>query len=178
MAAVMVVGLWLGVSTCADGAESTLSIPVVRGTSFGGQAVNLPMDLKGRVGVLVVGFSQGSRNAVKDWGLRLSADYEGSPVVMFYEMPMLAEVPRLLRGYVTAKIKDSVSERARPHFVPIVENEAGWRTITGYAGGNDAYAVVVDTTGVVRWQTHEKVTDRTYLNLKQAVESARSGIGH
>jgi hypothetical protein len=62
--------------------------------------------------------------------------------------------------------------------VPIVENEAGWRTITGYAGGNDAYAVVVDTTGVVRWQTHEKVTDRTYLNLKQAVESARSGIGH
>ncbi len=171
------IGCWLGASKGAGGAETAVLIPDVRGTSFSGQAVNLPTDLKGRVGVLVVGFSQGSRDAVKDWGVRLSADYEGSAAVVFYEMPVLAGVPRLLRGYVTGKIKDSVSERGRPHFVPILQDEAGWRTVTGYSGGDDAYVVVMDGAGVVRWQTHERVTDKTYFKLQRAVEGLRSGIG-
>ena len=178
VAIVIVIGCWLGASKGAGGAEAAVSIPEVRGTSFTGQAVNLPTDLKGRVGILVVGFSQGSRDAVKDWGVRLSADYEGSAAVVFYEMPVLAGVPRLLRGYVTGKIKDSVSERGRPHFVPILQNEAGWRTVTGYSIGDDAYVLVVDGAGVVRWQTHERVTDQIYFKLKKAVEGLHSGTGH
>ncbi|MGI4829713.1 MAG: hypothetical protein ACRYFU_16185, partial [Janthinobacterium lividum] len=86
-------------------------IPSSRGTLLSGQEVALPEALHGKVGVLVIGFSQASRGEVTDWGRKLGADYFDSPAVAFYELAMLAEVPRFLRGLVTRRIKDQVSER-------------------------------------------------------------------
>lgn len=167
----MVVGICAskgGVSEGMDGPEdSRTRIPAFRGTTFTNQPVSLPEDLQGKIGVLVIGYSQGSREAVAGWGKRLATDYRGSSSVLYYEMPVLASVPRLLRGYVTNKIKSEVSEPARPRFVPITENEAAWRALTHYERGDNAYVIVVDGEGTVLWQTHAEVTDAVYAKLKE-----------
>lgn len=153
-------------------------IPEVRGTSFANQPVNLPQDLKGKAGILVVGFTQGSRDALTAWGKRLAADYYDSPAVAYYELPVLAGVPRLMRGFVTGRIRSSVPERGRVHFVPILENEAAWKALTQYKSGDDAYVLVVDGSGIVKWQTHATFSEGIYATMKGQVEGLRSGIGH
>jgi ATP10 protein len=173
-----VLAMLLGAMCAISGGQTGVKIPEVKGTSFTDEAVNLPEMLRGKVGVLVVGFSQGSRDAVTGWGKRLAADYRESPTVVYYEMPVLAGVPRMIRGYVVGKIKASVSDRAKPRFVPVMNHEAEWRATANYKSGDDAYVLVVDEGGVVRWQTRGSVTDAAYGAVKEQVETLRAGIGH
>ena len=153
-------------------------VPELHGKSFTDQPVNLPRDLQGKVGVLVIGFTQGSRDAVTAWAKRLATDYYDSPAVAYYNLPVTAAVPKFMRGYVTSKIRESVSDRGRPHFVPITEDEAGWKALTHYQHGDDAYVVVVDGEGKALWQTHDPFSETTYAGMKARVEESRSAIAH
>lgn len=152
-------------------------IPAVHANSFSNEMVTLPEGLKGKVGVLVLGFSRGSREGTTVWGKRLSADYRESPAVLYYEMPVLAAVPKMIRGFVINQIRSSVPEQERPRFVVLLEDETAWQTLVGYKNADDAYIVVVDDQGVVRWQTHGAATDAAYGAMKQQVEALRAGMG-
>jgi hypothetical protein len=154
-------------------AAGSVQIPPLHGTTFADVRVDLPEALHGKVGVFVVGFSQGSRDAVTQWGKKLAADFYDSPTVAYYEMPVLASVPKLLRGFVAGRIKSSVSDRGRPHFLPINENESAWRGLVHYADPDAPYIVVVDERGTVRWQTQGAATEATYNALKQQIEALR-----
>ena len=148
-------------------------IPPVHGTTFSDVKVDLPEVLHGKVGILVVGFSQGSRDAVTTWGKKLAIDYYDSPTVLYYEMPMLASVPKLLRGFVQGRIKASVSDRGKPHFLPLTDDETQWRALTHYSAPDVPYILLVDGQGTIRWQTEGPPTDATYAALKQQVNTLR-----
>jgi hypothetical protein len=152
-------------------------IPDVRGTSFSNEAVNLPEDLKGKLGVLVIGFSRDSREADSAWGKRLAADYRGSPSVVYYEMPVLAAAPRMMRGFIVKSMKSSLPANEQARFVVIYENEAAWKTVTHYGRPNDPYLLVVNSQGNVVWQTQGAVTEAAYAALKQHVDALRAQLG-
>jgi len=152
-------------------------IPEVHSTSFSNEAVNLPEGLQGKVGVLVLGFSRDSRDADSAWGKRLAADYRESPTVVYYEMPVLAAAPRMLRGMIVKSMKSSVPASEQARFVVILENEAAWKTVTHFERPDDAYVLVVDSQGSVVWQTQGSPTDAAYAALKQHVETLRAQLG-
>ena len=133
--------------------------------------MDLPEQLHGRVGVLVVGFSQDAREEVADWGRRLAGDYRGTDAVAYYEMAMLGGVPRLLRGWVVGRIRDSVPDRARGHFLPVFDHEGEWKISVGYRKPEDAYVLVIDGFGVVRSRVEGAASDRGYADLKREVEA-------
>jgi hypothetical protein len=160
-------------SALAEGAAGE-RIPEIHSTSFANQKVDLPADLRGKAaGVLVLGFSHGSRDAVTGWAGKIAADYRTSFVVAYYELPVVASVPGLARGLVLRSIKSSVPERAQKRVVPIVNNEAKWREIVQYGPPDDPYLLVVDGDGNVAWQTHGPPTDAAYAALKQQVEALK-----
>jgi hypothetical protein len=168
----LVVGLIAEGSSCV--AER---IPEVHGTSLSNQAVNLPGALRGKVGVLVLGFSRGSRDAVASWGRRLATDYQASPTVDYYEMPVLAAVPRMIRGLIVKSIKSSVPVSEQARFVVILENEAAWKAVTHYGRPDDPYLLVVDSQGSVVWQMQGAPTDAAYAALKEHVDALRAQLG-
>ena len=106
------------------------------------------------------------------WGKRLAADYRGSSSVVYYEMPVLAGVPKLLRGYVVKKIAEDVPERAKPRFLPVYAQEAEWKAAAGYGEADVAYLLVVDGTGAVRWHGSGAASDALYDEVKRQVEQA------
>jgi len=169
------VGLLAG---AVSGAQPTgARIPEVHATSFSNEAVNLPDGLKGKVGVLVLGFSRDSRDADAAWGKRLAADYRESPTVVYYEMPVLAAAPRMIRGFIVKSMKSSLPASEQARFVVILENEAAWKMVTHYGRPDDPYLLVVDSQGSVVWQTQGAVTDSAYAALKQHVEALRTQLG-
>ena len=144
-------------------------IPDVHATSFAGQHIDLPAQLQGRTGILVLGFSKDARNAARDWGRRLFADYNSSSTVSYFEMPVLAGVPRLLRGVVLHQIAADVSDPAKPHFVPITADEPRWRELAHYSAPDDAYVLIVDSNGLVRDTRSGPLTDASYAAIKRSV---------
>jgi hypothetical protein len=150
-------------------------IPEVHGTSFADQAVSLPEEFQSKAaGVLVIGFSRGSRDAVTGWAQKIAGDYRTSDVVAYYELPVVASVPGLLRGMVLRSIKSSTPERAQKRVVPITNNEAVWRALVHYGEAEDAYLLVVNSRGDVVWQTQGQPTDASYAALKQQVEALKT----
>ena len=139
----------------------------MHGENFAGKAVSLPDAFHGKPGVLVIGFTQASRDAVTQWGTWLANDPAGRAALNYYELPVLASVPKLLRGFVTGKVKAAVADTEKPHFLPLLDHEAEWRAIAHYANADDAYVLLIDGHGFVRWQTHGPPTGQTRAALNQ-----------
>jgi hypothetical protein len=160
-------------AVCAYAPACAQQIPPVHATALSGARVDLPEALRGRAAVLVLGFSQASRDQVTAWGKRLAADYRESDSVIYFEMPVLESVPRMLRGWVTKKMGESVPDRARATFLPIADHEAEWKAAANFSKSGDAYVLVVDKTGAVRGRAEGPATDATYAEVKRLLETAR-----
>ena len=158
----------------APGQTASLKIPSLQGTTLAGQTVSLPQQFEGKVGVLVVGFSKNSGDVCKGWGQQLAKSYHDSQDVIYFQMPVLESVPKLVRGMVVKSIKSGVPEAEQPHFLPVFSHEAELRTIARYSNADDAYILVVDGKGNVRWETSGKFTDAGFAALKQQVEIIRT----
>jgi hypothetical protein len=168
---VLAVTLGAGLATAQP---QSAQVPVTHGTTFAGTQVTLPDDLRGRLGVLVLGFSKSSGDVCKGWGQRLAASYSGSSGVMYFQMPVLESVPKFIRGMVVKSIKSGVPESEHPHFMPMFSDEVAWRKIARYANADDAYVLVVDGDGRVRWQTSGKASDAGFAALKEQVGALRA----
>ncbi len=147
-------------------------IPPTGGESFSGATISLPGALHGQPGILVIGFTQASRDAVTRWGTWL-ADAHTAPKIPYYELPVLTSVPKFLRGLVIGRIKAAVADPAKPHFLPLLDHEAEWRNLAHYNIADDAYVLLVDGDGYVQWQTHGPPVEANLAALAQALASLR-----
>ena len=156
------------------------TIPPLHASTLTSQWVSFPADCAGKSTVLIMGFTEDSRTQVAAWGRRLALDYNQSPTVSYYEMADLAAVPRLLRGLVLGKIRESVPDRAKPHFLPFTDHEADWKSAADYRGSakeadkNDAFLVVADASGTIRYRTHGALDEAVYAALKQQLQVSTS----
>ena len=148
-------------------------IPPVHGSVLSGEKVDLPQALKGKVGVLVLGFSRKSGDVVAEWGKRLFRDYKGSTSISYYEMSILETVPGILRGYVVKRISESVPDVAKSHFLPVLDREKEWKAAAGFKSSEDVYVLVVDGTGVVRARVMGVATDANFAEVKRQVDAVR-----
>lgn len=83
---------------------------------------------------------------------------------------MLAGAPGVLRGVIVHQMGSTVPEIQRLNFLPLMENEAGWRAVTHYNNSDDAYVLVVDGAGTIRWQTRGDATDAKYNGLRKQLQ--------
>lgn len=155
-----------------------VKLPEVRATLLSGATMNLPGDVRGKPTVIVIGFSRGSQDQVAAWGRRLTPDYHGASDVAFFEAAELESVPGILRGWVTKKIRETVPERAHGHFFTVSDREAEWKSAAHYVAKDDgakddAYVMLVDPAGQVRYTVHGATSDAAYAELKRRLENLR-----
>lgn len=143
------------------------TIPPAHGTTLAGGPVALPDALNGKVGILVLGFSHASQNQVTPWAKLLQADYGQSEDVVYFAMPMLGGAPKMLRGMIEKSMSRAIPFEERPHFLPVTSGEPAWRAVAHYDKPDDAYVLLVDATGTVRWHTEGDATDASYAELKK-----------
>jgi hypothetical protein len=142
-------------------------IPAAHGTSLTGTSVEFPAALKGKVGVLVVGFSHSSQGEMSSWGRLLEANYGKSNDVVYFELPMLAAAPKILRGMIVRKMGSAVPAAEKQHYIPLMEGEPAWRAAAHYDKADDAYVLLVDDEGLVLWQIEGEATDQAWGELKK-----------
>lgn len=151
------------------------TIPPSRGVTLSNAAVTLPDAVKGKVGVLIVGFTRPSQKQLQLWAKRLAADYPPSAGVAYFEIPILASAPKLMRGIIEGQMKISVTTtEEQSHFLPLLDNEQAWIAVTHYSKPDDAYVLLIDGTGVVHWQTSGPVTDANFAELKKNIAQLKS----
>jgi hypothetical protein len=161
--------LFLALSVTSRAASPSDAIPPLHGQSFADTTVNLPADLNGRPGILVLGFSKKSSAQTKTWNDVVLPDYGSNPHIVYYESAVLADVPSFIRGTILKSIRNSMSPAERAHFVPILTDSGKWRSAAQYSAADDAYVLLVDPTGQIQWRTHGPFNASTYATLKESL---------
>lgn len=152
-------------------AQSVPQLPKTEGESLAGNKVVLPDAAAGKVAVLIFGFTRASKDQTKAWASRLQADFGTRPDFAFYQLPVLEDVPRLIRGMVISGIKKGVAENQRDHFVPILQGQAELKKFVQYSAADDSYLVVLGRAGNVADQSHGAPDDANYARFRGALES-------
>ena len=157
--------------------DTPAHIPVAHGTTLDGTVVVLPDALKGKTAVLVVGFSHASQGQVTNWGRLITAAYGKTAGLTYYEIPMLGGAPKMLRGMIVKSVGKSVPAAEKPHFLPLTEDDKLWRAIAHYDKSDDAYLLLLDTDGTVRWQTQGEPTDAAFADFKKQLNGLLATTG-
>jgi len=154
-------------------AQNSADTPMlkVEGESLAGHHIVLPVAASGKVAVLIFGFTKASKVPTAAWAKKISTGFASQPAFALYQLPVLEDVPRLVRGMVISGIRKGVPEETRDHFVPILNGEAELKKLVGYKEQDDAYLVVLNREGKIVGQMHGAVTDAAYAPLKTQLES-------
>ena len=154
-------------------AQEIARMPTIEGESFAGQRVVLPDAATGKVAVLVLGFTKASKGPTTAWANKLLADFGARPAFALYQLPVLEDVPRFVRGMVISGIKKGVPEDKRDHFVPILEKEAELKKFAHYNEADDAYVVVLGRSGESLAMGHGNgPSDGDYERVRSAVKAS------
>jgi hypothetical protein len=162
----------LVISFCALlGVAAARQFPRLQEENLAGQQVILPDAASGKVAVLVFGFSRASQNSTGAWMRHLRDDFGKNASVMLYQLPVLEEAPRMIRGMITSSMKKGVPEAERANFIPVMHNEAELKHLVNYKEADDAYLVVLNRTAKIVYQTHSGPDASGYPELRAKLQS-------
>ena len=151
------------------------SIPSVQATALDGHTVALPRDLPIAT-ILIMGFGRHSSDATTAWEKPTRAQFAHTPNVTFYDMAMLAEVPRFARGFAVGRIRKAVPDLLKPNFLPLFDHEDEWKQAAAFDAHQEdaAYVLLVDREGRIGWSTHQPFTQALFAQLTQAAQALAS----
>jgi hypothetical protein len=125
------------------------SLPATEGETLNGKPIRLATNLSGKPAIVVIGFSKASSAESGAWTKRLKED-AGLAGMAVYQVAVLEEVPKLVRGMVKSSIRGSVPVADQGTFVMLFHDEAQWKELAHYRNADDAYVVVLDAHGTLR----------------------------
>ena len=153
------------------GVASAQQFPRLQEENLARQQVVLPDAAGGKVAALVLGFSRTSQYSTGAWMKHLREDFGKKTGIVLYQLPVLEDAPRLIRGMITSGMKKGVPESERANFVPVMHGEADIKRLVTYKEEDDAYIVVLDRTGKVAYQAHGGTDVRGYAELQTKLQS-------
>ncbi|NYF90403.1 hypothetical protein HDF08_002505 [Edaphobacter lichenicola] len=125
------------------------TLPQVHGTAVSGHAHVLPDELKGKVAVLIVGFTRGSSEPAGAWANRFRTDFSHNGELVVLRLPFLEDVPKLFRGLAKSGVERSAGQD-RDEVIPIFESEAVFKQLVHYSTPDDAYILILDRAGGIQ----------------------------
>lgn len=142
-----------------------VTIPATHTTTLAGRPFEFPGSLKGN-SILIIGFTQKSAQPMRDWSKGLATVCDKT--VPCIQVPLLESVPRFFRSLVVRSIAKEVPDSMKESFAPAFEKEEQWKRLVDYSAPDDAYIVVVDRDGNVKWKAHGPVSEEKLRELRTA----------
>ena len=134
----------------AVGLLSAQPLPKIEGETLSGQKLTLPA---GKPAVLIIGFTHGSQNQLKAWTQRVHDRFDTWSIVV------LEDVPRLMRGMVSHSVKSGTPQAEHDRYLLVYHGEKELKQAAGFDRPEDAYVLVTDSAGAIRWRFHGPVTN-------------------
>ena len=142
-------------------------LPVFRLNSLSGHAVTLPSAARGHAAILIIGFTSGSAKASSAWRQRIDKELGSSTGLIVYDIAILEDVPRLVRGFVVGSIRKGTPAPRQDTFLTTFQDEKAWKQVVGYSEKDDSYLVILNSDGAILWQMHGICTDAEFATFRE-----------
>ena len=158
------IALFLALASVATAAK----FPEIQAETLSGKHVALPADVGGRPTLFVIGFTRGSKDQTGYWAKKIAGD-----AVNFYSVAVLEEVPRLVRPAITHAMKSDIPKEKRDRFLVVYSGEKELKEAAGFEAPDDAYLILVDPGGEVRWRFHGPFSHTVLKEVRTQADAMR-----
>ena len=157
-------------SFARDQRQAGPQLPTITTTALNGQSVSLPEDLQ-KLNVVIVGFTRGSADRTTAWEKPVRRELQPAGI-QFFDIAVLEDVPKFMRGVVSAMIRNKVPTVLKPHFLMLYEGQQDWKRAVNFdpRDSDAAYVMIVNADGRVLWQTHTAFGDDSFDQLKRELK--------
>ena len=132
-------------------------IPHTEAETLSGKKIVLPDAASGHPAVFIVGFSRAGGDSSGRWGKQLRQEFSN---VQIYSVAELQDAPKMVRGMIRHSMRGNIPQNEQDTFVVLYQDEDVWKKLADFSDPNDAYIVLVDSAGRIRWRTHGKDPDQ------------------
>ena len=146
-------------------------IPHTEAETLSGNKIVLPQAAPGHPAVLIVGFSRAGGDSSVRWDKQLRQEFETDSNVRIYSVAELQDAPKMVRSMIRHGMRGSIPQNEQDSFFLLYDNQDVWEKLAEYSDPNDAYILLVDSAGGIRWRSHGKAPNQ------QAVNALRDEIG-
>jgi hypothetical protein len=147
------------------------ALPRTEAETASHKAITLPDATAGRIAVLVVGFSKKSKDVTERWENRIGQDYRSAPEIAVFRIAVLESLPRILRGLARGRIEKNTPPEKRDSFILLFHQEDAWKQLVEFDRPDDAYLLLIDERGQVRWRGRGAADLSGYDSLKAQIDS-------
>jgi len=161
---------------CAAGALSAAeltpgqTLPELEGEYLSGRDAALPQDARGKVTLLLLGFTYKSRFAVEEYTKHYRADFGSNTKATFYEIPMIGGMARLGKWFIDSGMRRGTPKADQENVITVYGGTDAWKKALGVKAEEWAYLVLLDPDGKIVWR-HGGLFDETkYQELAAQVK--------
>ena len=130
--------------------------PTLKGQFLTGRDAVLPQASSGKVTLVAIGFTYQSRFPVEAWADASRRTIGSREDVTFFEVPMIGGLAALGRWFIDRGMRNGTPAELHDHVITVYAATGEWKQRLSYSPENndDAYLIVYDREGVVRWLYH------------------------
>ena len=151
------------------------TLPRLEGETLSGKQIVIPDDARGKIALMVIGFTKKSSQATQAWEQRFKKDFGNDQSYAVYPVAVLEAVPGFIRGMVTSGIRRGIPPAEQDRFVTLFRGEAGLKRFVAYSGPDEAYLLLLDAKGVIQWRGHGLFREQDYAVLQSAAKQLACG---
>jgi hypothetical protein len=179
----VIAALGMLATTAVTRADATLGrlqigqpLPRIAGEQLTGRGVSLPEAAAGKATLLLLGFTYKSRFPVEAWAAWFRSEIGAGQAATFYEMPMIGGLGKMGRWFIDRGMRKSTPAELHEHVITVYSKTGDWKTRLGVTSSNEdeAFLVVLDRSGVVRWIHHGEFDAARATELGAVIMSAAS----
>jgi hypothetical protein len=152
--------------------------PELKGHTLSGRAAVLPLASAGKVTLVAIGFTYKSRFPVEAWAEWYRTSIGPGTDVAFFEVPMIGGLATLGRWFIDRGMRKGTPVELHDHVITVYGGTGDWkqRLSCSPAHEDDAYLVVIDREGVVRWLHHGGFDTSWSAELKALLASLARAV--
>lgn len=131
-------------------------LPPLKGEYLTGKSATLPAAGSGKTTLLLLGFTYASRVPVEVWGQWFRDTIGVGPDRTFFEVPMIGGLAKMGRWFIDRGMRKGTPAALHENVITVYADTGDWkkRLAASSLNDKDAFLIVLDRDGVVRWLHH------------------------
>lgn len=151
---------------------ATLMFPTLRGENLEGRAFTLPRDLEGEAILLLVAFKREQQAEINTWFSAADTLEKRCDGFRYYEIPTISRGYRWMRFIIDGGMRSGIEDlEQRRRTITVYTDTEAFRDSLGIEGPDAIHALLLDSSGHVRWRAEGPLLGARADTLRAAVRA-------